>query len=459
MNHSDLIPASPAVRGDPADLAILSHIRDIAPPGDLIEFVAAARSDGEPAFYWESPSREFAVAATGSAWQASASGRARFATAAAAVKRLRAIVAVNSDSDWIRSPILTAGFAFADDIADGDAWRGFEPARVALPSTCVVRRGDRAALIRNVAIRADTRIAELARSLAAGQPPRWIGAGKSAVPPPILARHAHPDPAAWMSAVADTVDEIRRGHLAKLVLARSCHLRGTAEFDLARVLRHLSAHETGCTVFAISGGDADFVGATPETLATLDAGEMRTTALAGTTPRGATADRDYQLRRALARSGKDRAEHDLVVRGIRDALGPIVASLDADGPPDVVALQRVQHLRTSLRGRVKPPCGILDLIAALHPSPAVGGYPRQGAIARIARRESFERGWYAGPVGWMNLDGDGEFAVGLRSGVVRGRDAWVFAGAGIVGDSDPRAELMETDLKLRPMLAALTGCE
>jgi len=459
MNHTDLTAASPAVRGDQSDLAILSHIREIPSPGDLIEFVATARRDGVPAFFWESPARDFAVAATGCAWQATASGRDRFTATAAAVKRLRAIVAVNSDSDWIRSPLLTAGFAFADDIADGETWRGFEPARIALPTTCIVRRGNRVALIRNVAIRADTRIAELARSLTAGQLPRWTRTGDPPAPSHIVSRDAQPDPDAWMAAVAKTVGEIRRGDLAKLVLARSVELRAATRFDLAGVMRNLSARETGCTVFGVSGGDADFVGATPETLATLEGGEMRTTALAGTTPRGATAARDQQLRTALARSGKDRTEHDLVVLGIRDALGPLVASLETDGPPEVVALRRVQHLRTSLRGRVTPPCGILDLVAALHPSPAVGGYPRQGAIARIAQRESFDRGWYAGPVGWLNLDGEGEFVVGLRSGVVRGRDAWVFAGAGIVGDSDPRAELLETDLKLRPMLAALTGCE
>ncbi len=454
MSHTDPLRRETPRQGDASQLAILSHIGDIEMPPDLIGFVIAARREGTPAFYWEKPSDEFAIVGLGSAWHTSATGSGRFHAAAAAVARLREVVTTESSCDWIESPILVGGFSFGDEIAPCEAWRGFEPARITLPEVCIVRRGDRAALIRNVQIRPDTDTEELALDLAKDAMPRWVE-GEGETRPQELQHHPAPAPDAWTTSVESTVAAIRRGDFDKLVMARSTRVRGAGAFDLSRVLRMLSADEVGCTVFSMSGGEADFVGATPETLVSLDRGNLQTYALAGTTPRGNNADRDHHLREALASSGKDRSEHDIVVRGIADDLGAMVDSLEVSPQPEVVSLKRVQHLRTSLRGRVAPQCRVLDVVAALHPSPAVGGYPKEVAVHEIARREEFERGCYAAPVGWTTLEGDGEFAVGLRSGVVRSNDAWVFAGAGIVRDSEPRAELMETELKLRPMLAAL----
>lgn len=445
----------PAPGSDRRDLAIVSCARAIAPPADLLGLVADARRDGVAAFYWEKPDAHFAVAGVGCAWNWTAAGRDRFGAAAAAVRQLRLRVAFDSDCAWLRSPILFAGFSFADSVAADDAWRDFEPARLVLPEFCVVRRGDRAAVLRSAAVDGSTADLEaLLRDLttAGGAPPATPQRRPSA--PRVVARDDAPEPAAWTAAVEDAVAAIRAGDYAKLVLARSCHLRGDRAWELEAVLRNLLSEEAGCTIFSFAGGGGDFVGATPETLAALDGGELRTFALAGSAPRGATEEHDRHLRHALASSAKDRHEHALVVRGIRDDLGELVHSLDSDGA-DVIALRRVQHLRTALRGRVAPHRGILDVAAALHPSAAVGGYPKDTAVAEIRRREGIERGWYSGAVGWTNLDGDGELAVGLRCGVLRGRDAWLFAGAGIVGGSDARAELLETELKLQPMLAAL----
>jgi isochorismate synthase len=459
MNHADPMTTA-ALRSDRGDVAIVSWAREIAPPADLVGLVAAARRRGAPAFYWEKAEAGLAIAASGCAWRTTAAGAERFAAAAAALRGLRSAVAFESDCDWLRSPVLFAGFSFADRIADCEAWRGFEPARLVLPELCVVRRGDRAALVRSVAVDRERDVEALTRDLAA---PTLPGCGPTGLRPAPRLVHRQPTPAAetWTAAVGDSIAAIRGGAFDKLVLARSCRVRGDRAYDLESVLRNLEAREVGCTIFsfpASAAGDADFVGATPETLASLEAGELRAFALAGTAPRGATAEHDRRLREALETSGKDRSEHEFVVRGLRDDLGDLVHSLTVDGA-GVVALRRVQHLRTELRGRVAPHCGILDIAAALHPSPAVGGYPKRRSVSEIVRREGFERGWYAGPIGWTTLDGEGELAVGLRCGVVRGRDAWLFAGAGIVRNSDPRAELLETENKLQPMLAALGGNE
>ncbi len=440
---------SPALHFDGGETSLVAYVRELHGPVDPIGLVAAARRRGAPACYWESADRGLAIGAVGTAWTGTASGPERFRAAATALASLRAGAKVEADCDWLRSPLLLAGFAFADRNPAGAPWRDFAAAHLMLPALCVVRRGERAALVRNVVRGAENSAewGDLADAAGESHLPR--------VPPRIVSREAMPSPEVWMSAVGETIAAIRAGELDKVVLARACRLQAEAPFDLEAILRRLSERENGCAIFSFAGGSADFVGATPETLASLHGGELKTVALAGTAPRGATAEHDLRLRAALATSEKERREHELVVRGIRGDLGSLVHSLEVDGPPQVVALRRLHHLRTSLRGRVAPHRGILDIAAALHPSPAVGGYPKDGAATEIERREHFERGWYAGPLGWTDLDGSGELAVGLRSAVVHGRDAWLYAGAGIVRDSDPRAELLETELKLRPMLAAL----
>ncbi len=454
MNHTESIRSAHDRRGDATQIAILSHISDVDIATDLIGFVAAARSDGVPAFYWKKQSDDLAIAGLGRAWQTSASGTDRFRTTVAELARLRSLVTVESTSAWLDSPLLLGGFSFADEVATAPYWHGFAPARMTLPEVCLVRRAGRTAMIRNVRIHPDSDTERLALEIAKSAPPPWretehdADAGE-------LVRHPTPTPEMWMTAVDDAVASIHRGDFAKLVMARACRVSVQGNLDLSQILHSLGSNETGCTVFSISGAAADFVGATPETLVSLSDGHLETHALAGTTPRGSSSDRDRHLRDALAASGKDRSEHDIVVRGILDDLGSLAHSLEVDPQPDVLTLKRVQHLRTSLRGRVAPHCHILDVVAALHPSPAVGGYPKKIAVGEIARREHFERGWYASPIGWTTLDGDGEFAVGLRSGVVDADQAWLFAGAGIVRDSDPRAEYLETEIKLRPMLAAL----
>jgi isochorismate synthase len=458
MHRTDIPGSIRERRGDTATTAILSHIVDVAAPADLIGFVDAARRRGAPALYWEKRADELAIAGIGSAWRATGSGRARFDATSAAIARLRGQVTIESSSDWLDGPILLGGFSFAEEIGASEAWRGFDPASMTLPEICVVRRGNRAALIRNVRIDPATDTDSLALELARATLPPSID-GTVAMTRSALVREPAPRPASWIESVDAAVDSIRGGAFEKLVLARSCHVAGASRFDLAAVLRRLSAVEAGCTIFSFSADDADFVGATPETLVSLDGGHLQTYALAGTSPRGSTSDRDQHLRQALAASCKDRSEHDIVVRGLLDDLAPLTHSLEVAPEPQIVTLKRVQHLRTSLRGRIAPHRHILDVVAALHPSPAVGGYPKDVAVEEILRREKLERGWYASPIGWTSLDGDGEFAVGLRSGVIRDREAWLFAGAGIVRHSDARAEFLETEIKLKPMLAALGQSE
>jgi isochorismate synthase len=257
------------------------------------------------------------------------------------------------------------------------------------------------------------------------------------------------------------VDSVVRGlrhdqlGLRKVVLARAVEASLAQPLDLARSLARLADTYSSCTVFALGHADACFLGATPERLIALHDGTASTMALAGSTGRGASLAQDELLASQLLSSPKEQAEHAIVVGALRDGLAQVCTRIIADAQPRVQKLANVQHLLTPIRGQVAPGRDVFDLVARLHPTPAVGGYPSAPALALIRAAEGLDRGWYAGPIGWVDRHGEGEFVVGIRSALVRGDSATLFAGCGIVADSDPAAELAESDWKLRPMLAAL----
>ena len=208
-------------------------------------------------------------------------------------------------------------------------------------------------------------------------------------------------------------------------------------------------------MFAVARGDECFLGASPERLVRLRHSNVRATCLAGSIARGATPEQDRQLGEDLLASDKDRAEHAFVVRAICDELVELCDGRISTGPLSLMKLRNIQHLFTPIVGRVESGRNILDLVERLHPTPAMGGTPREPALEMIRRYEGMDRGWYAAPVGWMDARGEGEFAVAIRSALLRGSAAALFAGCGIVVGSDPEREYAESCLKLRPMLSVL----
>jgi isochorismate synthase len=259
----------------------------------------------------------------------------------------------------------------------------------------------------------------------------------------------------WQAIVAGAVRDLERLGLEKVVLARACRVRGNEPFDAVRILEHLRAAYPSCFVFALARGNRCFLGATPEQLVSLRSGLVRAMSLAGSIARGAGEEEDQRLANALIASGKERAEHGIVVRAIREELAALGTGDVACGTPVVLKLPNVQHLQTAVTARTDSGRSILDLVERLHPTPAVGGYPREPALQLIREREDLDRGWYAGPIGWLDAHGEGEFAVALRSALISGDEALLFAGCGIVPGSDPASEYAESCLKLRPMLTAL----
>ena len=256
-------------------------------------------------------------------------------------------------------------------------------------------------------------------------------------------------------AVEQTVRTIRRGQAAKVVLARSIAVKAERDIETNRLLNALQISYSDCIIHAIAPNAREcFISATPERLARVRDGVVRTAALAGTTPTGRTLMEEQQNRRLLQTNPKLWREHSLVSEMIHTALLTICDDVKLSNP-EIVRLRNVQHLSTPISGRLKPGTSFTDVVLALHPTPAVCGTPRPKALEVIRRQEKTQRGLYAGAAGWMDAAGNGDSAVLIRSGLIRGAEAQLYAGAGILQESVVKTEMDETRVKLQPMLSAL----
>ncbi|MFD0804054.1 isochorismate synthase MenF, partial [Streptomonospora algeriensis] len=269
---------------------------------------------------------------------------------------------------------------------------------------------------------------------------------------PLLWRAGSRTAEEWGAAVGAAVERIRAGELDKVVMARDVVAEARGGIDPRTLLARLARDYPDCYTFAVEG----MVGATPELLLRREGDEVASLVLAGTRPRGATPEEDARLASELEDSAKDREEHRYAIDSLRATLAPLCASVEAPERPRLLRLANVQHLASPARARLRPGASTLDVVAAMHPTAAVGGTPTDAAMAVIRELEGMDRGRYAGPVGWIDGAGNGEWGIALRCAHVEGPRARLFAGCGIVAGSDPEAEAAESDSKLRVMREALT---
>jgi salicylate biosynthesis isochorismate synthase/menaquinone-specific isochorismate synthase len=444
---------------------VLGSLTVAAPGGsDPSAVVAAARAPGDDWFCLEQPDRGGrALAALGRAHAIEARGAGRFVDSAA---QWRALVSDAEVGPWPAAPVPAAGglvavggFAFRPDGASTPLWDGYEAASLVVPELALAREGDAVSMTLTALVAPDDdagavadRLDGRARALAAASlplldPDPAIRAVVSSAAPP---EH-------YESSVARAVEQIKGGALEKIVLARAVDVHGSREHDPAAILGVLREAFPSCSSFVVGRGDAAFVAASPELLVRREGQRASTLALAGSTRRSADPAVDDHLGEQLLRSAKDREEHAIVVNRIARALRTRSVWVTTAPEPQVVKMANIQHLATPIRAQLAEPVGALDLAGLLHPTPAVGGEPWHVAEPLIPALEGLDRGWYAAPVGWVDAVEDGEFCVALRSALLRGRDARCYAGVGVVRDSDPGAELEETEVKLQALLPLLAG--
>lgn len=352
-------------------------------------------------------------------------------------------------------PRMLGGLAFADDHAGGDPWGDFPTAGFALPEVQLTRSDDGTWLTVSrygTDVTPDEVAADLdAACEALADLPAMIPSGGT---PGVRRTRRGATKAEWTAGVADAVERIEAGELVKVALALDLEVDLLEDVDPLNVLERLRRTYPNCYRFLVQpSDDAAFVGAPPERLVKLTDGTVQTEALAGSVGRGGTPEADAQLAQSLTESPKIDHEQRLVVDTICEQLSAFGTVHEHDRR--VRKLATIQHLQTPIEADLDGDEHVLSIVEALHPTPAVGGVPADVALATITDTETFDRGWYASPIGWFDAAGDGEFCVGIRAGVLGGTDATLFGGNGIVGDSDPAEEWEEVQLKFRPILDEL----
>lgn len=442
-------PASPAAWLRPLEIDGLP---------DLVGLVSGARDAGHEVMLFERPvpgavsvagiGRRFDIVSTadGAALE-DAQGRCldrerhtdRLLAAAGIWRRLVERLGAGEPGLPATGLVAIGGFAFDPSREPGGPWLGFPGVLFRVPELAVARVGG--------------------RTFATGDLVLLDQSGSWSAP---AARRFELEPGRpeqeWTGVVSEAARRLRAGEAAKVVLARELIVHGDGVVAAGAVVRALRAAYPACFIFLVTGADGSaFAGASPELLLRRLGRLATSQPMAGSIARGEDEAEDSALAAKLRASAKDAAEHRLTARHAAAALAAAGGQIEV-GEPEIVRLTNIQHLATTVRGKLpEPPPPLLELTARLHPTPAINGAPPAEARRLIEELEGMERGWYAGAVGWMDARGDGELAVAIRCGLICEDGARLYAGNGVMPDSDPEAELAETRLKLRVLLGSLAG--
>ena len=412
---------------------------------------------------WASPHQAVSFVAVGALLEHRPTGEERFAESANWWGPIaQSMASQRPDGTPVRNPVpaCLAGFAFQANQRRSDDWESWGDAALCVPEVLIWTRDNHTYAVFTIDTATDN-IAEKTRELqtklngwlARASPPD----AEPATPDPIAQPRSDSDWTQWRDRVQSAQKRMADGTLTKVVLARSQSFSpaDAHTFDPLATALALRNRQVHSTTFLICRKDGRaFLGSSPEVLVRLHDTCVETVALAGTRRRG-TGRADFALGAALMDSDKDRLEQQLVANAITEALAPVTDDLELSAAPEVVRHPDVQHLRTAISARLKGDATIFDLVQQLHPTPAVGGLPRDSALEWLGDNEHLDRGWYAGPVGWLNETGDGEFVVAIRSVLMEPNTASAFAGCGLVSGSDPADEWEESRVKLQTVRRGL----
>ncbi|MFS8185152.1 isochorismate synthase [Rossellomorea marisflavi] len=411
-------------------------------------------------FLWKDRDQTISLIGAGSSYDMSSSLKEgeRFFAIEKEWKRFISDAVVVSREEWPGTgPLAFGGFRFDSANPASAEWTGFDEGTLRIPRYMITKAGEANYLTVNIVCRPDGSGPSLQHCLKekdlllkmASEPASQMDPGDMSAED----IRAHE----WKQSVRNVVDRLKNGEMEKVVLARKTKVSFSDEVTSDYVLDNLWKQQPDSFIFSFEQEGSCFIGATPERLVKKDGEEILSTCLAGSIARGSDLEEDERLGRELLEDDKNRYEHQLVVDTIRQALSSDCERLSIPDEPQLMKLKDIQHLYTPVKGTAPSGLSILTLVEKLHPTPALGGVPRKEAMQVIREEEQMDRGLYAGPIGWMDAYGNGEYAVALRSGLLKGDHAFIYAGCGIVAHSDPDSEFKETQMKFRPMQRALGG--
>ncbi len=422
-------------------------------PQDPLSIFSKAARIADVRSFWSRPADGFWLVGAGEAAQIRGDGPDRFRASMAEQGELvgRAVMeSCDSSSPHVE---FIGGFRFDISRAGAEAWREFPDGLFTLPEWTVRQTDGICTATANAMVCADTDIHSLCAVLQERAAGLFGPAEQLAIPGPACSKE-HAGPGTWHSGVTGAIEAIRSGRLAKVVLARNLKVRAPAGLSPDTAIGRLTIDYPECRIFAFNRRGSCFIGATPEELVSKTGNRITSVCMAGSARRGLDEREDLLLSEGLIAGEKERREHALVAEWVSNGMGLLCPSVTRDRVPGVVKLGNVQHLATGFVGEAEEGRHVLEFVEALHPTPAAAGVPVDRALELIRNTEHFDRGWYAGPVGWME-GSDGEFAIALRCALLQGNEALLYAGAGIVAGSDAEKEYQETAMKFMPLLAAL----
>ena len=441
---------------------IVSISQEIYP----LDPLAVLQEIGEPCqrhFYFEKrdpiSGKSFAIAALDSAIHLTVAGTERFTLAQNFIQScLARTITIGTERLPFSGPHFFCSFAFFDDNVATNSY--FPPGTVFLPKWQITPLKDSCIIVANAIINTDINVKILTENIwqsfdkfESHKYQKITTTSKNSIS---LKQIPVNDAAQFKTSVKSALKLIESQYFSKIVLSQAINVLSQTPFSLIDSLNNLRLTYPGCYVFSTSNGKGqNFIGASPERLISIDNNQLVTDALAGSAPRGKTEVEDANLGKGLLDSEKDLREHQVVIDFIVDRLSKLGINPDFSPVPRLLQLSNIQHLWTPIRARIPRHIHLLKILAQLHPTPAVAGVPRDIALQQIRGCESCDRSLYGAPIGWIDRTGNGEFAVGIRSALIDGDRAILYAGAGIVAGSEPEKELAEIQLKLQALLNAL----
>lgn len=456
MNDSKGIMVQTIIKESDSPTILVSEVKKLEKKIDILEFFSNYSSYKGKRFFWKDPSEKNMLVGIGICEGIEYSlGENSYSFVEKKWRQLldNAIV-FNEYNEIGIGPVLLGGFSFDPLKEKTQVWDGFSEAHFYVPQFMLSEINGSQFITTNIMIQSDKK--DDAKEELKKHSIRYQRVEAFSTTLPLIEKITEIDQETWKDKVNKVINELN-GDLKKVVLARATQVHFSNDVETEFVLKNLIQQQSNGYIFALEAKNKCFIGASPERLVKKEGPTVFSTCLAGSIARGKNKEEDDTFAQALLSDSKNREEHNYVVKMIKNAMEEVCSTVEMPSNPKILKMRDIQHLYTPVSGKVKETESLISFIRLLHPTPALGGFPREEALKVIREVEGLDRGMYGAPIGWLDYQGNGEFAVSIRSGLIDGNAATIIAGCGIVADSDPESEYVETAIKFKPMLTALGG--